>query len=61
MPEGFEDFETKDSVETITTTSSPTTTTSFEIPESCIPGEYQEVPEECSAFVSCNTRYNFHM
>ena len=66
MPEGFEDFETRDSVETTTetittTTSSPTTTTSFEIPESCIPGEYQEVPEECSAFVSCNTRYNFFM
>ena len=65
MPEGFEDFETRDSVETTTetttTTSSPATTTPFEIPESCIPGEYQKVPEECSAFVSCNTRYNFHM
>ena len=72
MPEGFEDFETRDSVETTTetstttttttsTTSSPATTTSFEIPESCIPGEYQQVPEECSAFVSCNTRYNIHM
>ena len=63
MPEGFEDFETRDGVETTTetittTTSSPTTTTSFEIPESCIPGEYLEVSEECSAFISCNTRYN---
>ena len=63
MPQGFEDFETRDTIETTTenipttTTSSPTTTTSFEIPESCIPGEYLEVPEECSAFVSCNTRY----
>ena len=67
MPEGFEDFETRDSVETTTettttttttTTSSPATTTPFEIPESCIPGEYLEVSEECSAFISCNTRYN---
>ena len=66
MPQGFEDFETRDTIETTTenipttttttTTSSPTSTTPFEIPESCIPGEYLEVPEECSAFVSCNTR-----
>ena len=39
-----------------TTISPPTTTTSFKLPKSCTPGEYQAVPDECSAFISCNTQ-----
>ena len=40
---------------TTTTTISPPTS-SFKLPQSCTPGEYQAVPDECSAFISCNTQ-----
>ena len=43
-------------ITTSTTTTTTTTTTTFQIPETCTPGEYQEVPGECSAFILCNAK-----